>query len=92
MFVCGVFEDNNSVVHIGEIHLYFDIVKNSSIARFVGSSFYGNYHPLKVDIDSDRLKYMTHILKYLLTSKYLLQIKFPISDHLFKNTNELFTE
>lgn len=94
IFVEGVFvnQDIDSLLHIGEIHLYFGISKAFVQPYYENCTFYGNYQPIKEVINWSSIKEMSDTLKVLLTSNDLLVLKFPIADNVFKNCDSLYDQ
>ena len=80
VFVDGLFERTknfDSVVHMGEIMIYFDTAKNMPIPYYANCSFYANYIPLERNVDTTKLTRLIFRLHDVLTSSHMLQLKFP---------------
>jgi hypothetical protein len=94
VFVDGLFTSSShrsdSVVHVGEIHMYFDVSKYMSRPYYHNCSFYGNYQPFNREVMSSRLKDLIFELNSVLTSNDLLQLKFPIPKRAFNNCDRLY--
>jgi hypothetical protein len=95
IFVGGVFgssRSSESILHVGEIHIYFDIAKDLTHPYYVNCSFYGNYLPIEKEIDSNRLKKMIVKLHSILTCSDMLQLKFPIPKRAFRSCDSLHSK
>ncbi|XP_054163958.1 uncharacterized protein LOC128961723 [Oppia nitens] len=82
------------VLHIGEIHLYFDIVPKYCQPVYVNSSFYANKLPINdltgVFINEMVMNRITRIVNSIRYSKDIFQFKFPLSEDMFHHKNHLF--
>jgi hypothetical protein len=84
-------ENNSLLIHIGEIHLYFDIVPKYCQPVYVNSSFYLNKNNITdVSLDENLVSKMTKIVNSIRYSKDILQFKFPVNGDLFEERNDLF--
>jgi hypothetical protein len=94
VFVDGLFASSShrsdSVLHVGEIHMYFDVSNYMSRPYYHNCSFYGNNQPFNREVMSSRLKDLIFELNSVLTSNDLLQLKFPIPKRAFKNCDRLY--
>ena len=93
IFVNGLLpEKTKSTVHVGEIIIYFDVARHLSHPFYTNCSFYPNYQPLEKEVDNSLLTKMIVRLHDILTSNQMLQLKFPISEDVFRNTNNLLNK
>jgi hypothetical protein len=96
VFVDGLFASSSSshrsdsVLHVGEIHMYFDVSNYMSRPYYQNCSFYGNYQPFNREVMSSRLQDLIFELNSVLTSNDLLQLKFPIPKRAFNNCDQLY--
>lgn len=95
IFVGDVFEGKSeAVLHMGEIHLYFDIVSKFAHPYYVNSSLYRNKNAISEANDVQDLDKIVSEIEATLNdirfSKDLHQLKFPINKELFSNCNSIF--
>jgi hypothetical protein len=92
VFVDKVFSSPNSesLLHIGEIHLYFDIIPRFTQPFYVNNSFYRNSLPIEIPFDKECVDKISATLDSIRHSKDILQLKFPIRDDLFNNCDKVF--
>ncbi len=92
VFVDKVFSSPNSesLLHIGEIHLYFDIIPRFTQPFYVNNSFYRNSLPIEIPFDKECIDKISATLDSIRHSKDILQLKFPIRDDLFNNCDKVF--
>ena len=81
-------------LHIGEMHLYFDIIPTYSQPVFVNSSFYANKSPINCDpnlvVNQNVVNRITRIVNSIRYSKDIFQFKFPINGQMFERKTEIF--
>ena len=95
VFVDGLFDPMKkfeSIVHVGEIIIYFDISKSMSHPYYANCSFYANYSPMERNVDTTKLTRLIFRLHDVLTSKLMLQLKFPIDAKAFRHTDQLYSK
>ncbi|CAG2111468.1 unnamed protein product [Medioppia subpectinata] len=82
------------VLHIGEIHLYFDIVPKYCQPVYVNSSFYPNKSAINqmpdIVLNDEVMARITRIVNSIRYSKDIFQFKFPLSEDLFHRRNQMF--
>ena len=82
------------VVHIGELHLYFDVVPKFAQPVYVNSSFYANRSPINevigVTINPIVMSRISRIVNSIRYSKDIFQFKFPMNDAIFYRKDQTF--
>lgn len=92
VFVDSVFQEEavDMLLHVGEIHMYFDVIPRMRQPYYINYSFYNDYQQSELTLDSELVLSMKRKLKAICHSKELHQLKFPFSESAFEACNELY--
>lgn len=86
--------DDQLVLHIGELHLYFDVVPKFVQPVYVNSSFYANRSAINempgVTINPIVMTRITRIVNSIRYSKDIFRFKFPLDEKMFRRTDQTF--
>ena len=83
-------KDDPSLVHLGELHLYFDLIPKFRTPYYVNNSFYSNPSDAEKELDSDAIQRMRKLFDSLRKSQTVFQLKFPIRGYLFHKTDSIY--
>ena len=94
IFADNVLEDttDDSLVHIGEIHLYFDLIPRMRVPYFMNSTFYEDTLKPEKAVDTHKYANVLELVDWFRRPPNVLQLKFSIRSYLFNNTNDIFTK
>ncbi|CAG2181559.1 unnamed protein product, partial [Oppiella nova] len=81
--------ERQTVVHIGELHLYFDLMPQYPNPHYVNNSFYANGKPSERPLDSEAVSRVMAAIDSVRQSRDIHQLRLPVRADRFHNLDAI---